>query len=54
MVDLLSRFDEVGADKAKKRAENHKWRYGIEYFSQRDVEMSINEIKRATLAFFEI
>ena len=34
MIDLLSRFEEVGVDKAKTRAENHKKRYGIEYFSK--------------------
>jgi len=52
MIDLLSRFEEVGKEKAKSRAENHKKRYGIEYFSQKDVERAINEIKRATLEFF--
>lgn len=54
LIDLLSRFDEVGADKAKTRAENHKKRYGIEYFSKRDVETAVNEIKRATRSFFDV
>lgn len=53
MIDLLSRFEEVGVDKAKTRAENHKKRYGIEYFSQKDVEKAIGEVKRATMEFFE-
>ena len=52
LVDLLSRFpDEVKNPKA--RAENHKKRYGIEYFSERDVQQAIAEVKRATLEFFE-
>lgn len=53
MIDLLSRFDEVGAAGAKTRAENHKKRYGIEYFSQKDLETAVNEIQRATREFFE-
>ena len=52
MIDLLSRFDEVGADKAKTRAENHKKRYGIEYFSKKDIQKAIKEVKRATNEFF--
>ena len=51
MIDLLSRFEEV--KNPKQRAENHKKRYGIEYFSQNDVQAAINEIKRATKEFFE-
>lgn len=50
MIDLLSRFDEV--KNPKQRAENHKKRYGIEYFSQKDVQAAINEVKRATREFF--
>lgn len=53
MIDLLSRLPEIGADKAKTRAENHKKRYGIEYFSQKDVERAVAEIKRATHEFYE-
>lgn len=53
MIDLLSRLEEVGPEKAKTRAENHKKRYGIEYFSQKDVERAINEVKRATIDFFK-
>jgi len=41
MIDLLSRFDEV--KNPKTRAENHKKRYGIEYFSQKDVQMAMEE-----------
>lgn len=51
MIDLLSRFPEV--ENPKSRAENHKKRYGIEYFSKKDVEYAIREIKNATLDFFE-
>lgn len=53
MIDLLSRLDEVGADKAKTRAENHKKRYGIEYFSKKDIQKAIKEVKRATNEFFD-
>jgi len=52
MIDLLSRFPEVGPAKAKTRAENHKKRYGIEYFSKKDVETAIAEVKRATIEFY--
>lgn len=51
MIDLLSRFGEV--KNPKTRAENHKKRYGIEYFSQKDVQRAIQEIKRATKEFFD-
>lgn len=51
MVDLLSRFPEVV--NPVNRAENHKKRYGIEYFSKNDVRRAIGEIKRSTLEFFE-
>ena len=50
MIDLLSRFEEV--KDPKQRAENHKKRYGIEYFSKKDVQAAINEVKRATREFF--
>lgn len=52
LIDLLSRIPEVGPGKAKTKAENHKKRYGIEYFSQRDMRAAVSEIKRATCAFF--
>lgn len=51
MVDLLSRFDEV--KNPETRAKNHKKRYGIEYFSKRDVEYAVAEIKRASEKFFK-
>ena len=50
MIDLLSRFEEVKDPKI--RAENHKKRYGIEYFSKKDVERAVAEVKRATEEFF--
>lgn len=50
MIDLLSRFEEVSNPVV--RAENHKKRYGIEYFSKQDVLHAVEEIKRATLNFF--
>ena len=51
MVDLLSRFDEVKDPET--RAKNHQKRYGIEYFSKKDVEYAVAEIKRAAEKFFE-
>lgn len=51
MVDLLSRFDEV--KNPETRAKNHKKRYGIEYFSKKDVEYAVAEIKRASEKFFK-
>lgn len=51
MIDLLSRFPEV--KDPVNRAENHKKRYGIEYFSQTDIRRAVKEIKRATKAFFK-
>lgn len=51
MIDLLKRIPEVKDPKL--RAENHKKRYGIEYFSKTDVKRAIAEIKRATNEFFE-
>lgn len=50
LIDLLSRFEEVADPKT--RAENHKKRCGIEYFSKQDVLFAVNEIKKATLEFF--
>ena len=52
LIDLLSRIPEVGPEKAKNRAENHKKRYGLEFFSKSDVQFAIDEIQRATEAFF--
>lgn len=49
MINLLARFPEVGPERAKTRAENHKKRYGIEYFSRKDVTAAVDEIRRATL-----
>ena len=51
MIDLLSRFEEVKDPKV--RAENFKKRYGIEYFSKKDVHAAIDEVKRATKEFFD-
>lgn len=50
MVDLLKR---LGVTNAENRAKYHKKRYGIEYFSQKDVDYAIREIKRATAQFFD-
>lgn len=51
MIDLLERFPEV--KNAKNRAENHKKRYGIEYFSDSDIKAAVKEIQRATRSYFE-
>lgn len=52
MIDLLLRLDEINPDKAKNRAVNYKKRYRFEYFSEKNVKYAIQEIKRATLEFF--
>lgn len=49
MVDLLHR---LGVDNPENRAKYHKKKYGIEYFSQEDVNFAIREIRRAALEFF--
>lgn len=50
LVDLLKRFPEV--KNPEWRAINHKRRYGCEFFSEADVKAAVNEVKRATLEFF--
>lgn len=50
MINLLSRFPEV--KNPISRAENHKKRYGIEYFSRKDIVSATDEIRRATNTFF--
>lgn len=54
MIDLLSRFKDDEVKDPVIRAENHKKRYGIEYFSKKDIEYAIGEIKRATVTFFDM
>ena len=49
MIDLLRR---LGVDNPENRAKYHKKKYGIEYFSQADVDYAIREIRRAALEFF--
>lgn len=51
MVELLSRFSKI--KNPENTADYIKKKYKIEYFSQADVRHAVNEIKRATLAFFE-
>lgn len=53
LVDLLSRFKMIGPDKAKKAADNYKFRNGLECYSKSDLEYAVNEIKRATTAYFD-
>lgn len=50
LVDLLTR---LGVTNPMKRVENHKNRYGLEFFSNNDIKYAINEIKRATEVFFQ-
>ena len=51
LINLLERFAEVG--NPKERAKSHKKRYGIEYISKKDARSAVDEIKRATLHYFE-
>lgn len=53
MIDLLMRITGKDHDQCKRQAENHKARYGIEYFSKKDVRKAVDEIMRATAEFFE-
>lgn len=52
MVDFLSRFPEE-VSSPMNRAEWHKKHYGIEYFSGKDLQYAVREIKRAMRDFFE-
>ena len=53
LINLLSLIPGITPDQAAAKADNHKRRYGIEYFSQSDMVKAVAEIKRATTAFFE-
>lgn len=50
MIDLVSRIGE--SKDPEEYVKKYKKRYGIEFFSYTDVQYAVNEIKRATLAFF--
>lgn len=50
MINLLKR---LGVENAENRAKYHKKKYGIEYFSQKDIDFAIREIKRASRIYFE-
>ena len=52
MIDLLSRLPGE-CKNPESYAVNYKKRYGIEYFSKKDVAAAVKEIKRATMEFFE-
>lgn len=49
MIDLLARLD---VKNPKERAKYHKKKYGIEYFSIKDVDYALAEINRATEEYF--
>lgn len=53
MIDLLDRIADGEIKDSKSYAENYKKKYGIEYFSKKDIERAIDEVKRATIEFFE-
>lgn len=50
LIDLLER---IGVNNPKIVARNHKARYAPEFFSKGDILRAMNEIKRASAAFFE-
>ena len=52
LINLLSQIPEIGAEKAERKADNHKRNHPLEFFSQNDVKKAISEIKRATLEYF--
>lgn len=51
MIDLLERMPGECKNPLS-YATNYKKRYGIEYFSQKDVEYAVCEVKRAVMEFF--
>ena len=53
MIDLLSRFEEVGEEKAEKRANKFKEKHKIEYFSKADLRYIIDVLKKKTREYFE-
>ena len=51
LIDLYRRLD--SSTDPVLRADNHKRRYGMEFFSKSDMRIAIAEIKRAVMEFFE-
>lgn len=51
MIDLLSRFDEIGDP--EKKADKFKEKHKIEYFSQRDIDFLIEVLKKKLIEYFE-
>lgn len=52
MQQLIDLYALLGIDKAENNAKNYKRRYGIEFFSLRDMEKYITKIKDSGDAFF--
>ena len=53
MIDLMGRFEEVGKEKAEKRADKFKEKHKIEYFSKADLRYIIDVLKQKTREYFE-
>lgn len=51
LIDLYRRLD--SSTDPVLRADNHKRRYGMEFFSKSDMRIAVAEIKRAVTEFFE-
>lgn len=51
MVELIEMTGEVKNPEI--RVKNHKNRYGCEFFSEKDIQAAISEIKRATTQYFD-
>ena len=51
MIDLLSRFDEIGDP--EKKADKFKEKHKIEYFSQRDIDFLVDVLKKKLIEYFE-
>lgn len=50
MIELIEMTGEVKNPEI--RVKNHKNRYGCEFFSEKDIQAAISEIKRATIQYF--
>ncbi len=50
---LINLLERLGVASAKERAKSYKKRYGIEYISKKDAKTAVEEIKRATLDYFQ-
>lgn len=51
MIDLIRRTDNTVSNPAK-RVNNFKQKYGVDFYTEEDIRIVINEIKRAKAQYF--